>query len=300
MLSWHGCDHDGYQGGGHDSPVGTQWTDVWGVRWHKIQKGVMGFPVHHPLANPTQTFNDYIWPEPDDARLYSKIYQMKDEFKGVDLFLCGSHRDPLWEKAHMLVGMEEMMRLFYEEPDLARKILGHIMDFQLGIAEHYLQAGVEIIFMVEDLGTQRGPLLGPRIVNEFFVPEYERLLKMYRERNVLIWWHSCGNVDAILDMLMDLDVVILNPVQATANNLKRVRAVTNGRMALDGGISSPIIMEGPIDRIRQEVRQRIWQLGQDGGYFCGPDQYLDFPEAHIKALHEAVEEFGTYPLQPLI
>lgn len=296
-VSWLGCNHEGYQEGGHDSPVGTQWADVWGVCWHKIQKGVMGFPVHHPLANPTQAFKDYKWPKPDDPRLYSQIYQMVDDFDDTDHFLCGSHRDPLWEKAHMLVGMEEMMTLFYENPNLARKILHRIMDFQLGIAEHYLKVGVEVIFIVEDLGTQRGPMFSPRIINEFLIPEYERLLKLYRERNVLIWWHSCGNVDAILDMLVELGVVILNPVQATANDLGRLRKVTQRRMALDGGISSPIIMDGPIDRIRQEVQHRIWQLGQEGGYFCGPDQYLDFPDVHIRALHDAVEEYGNYPLK---
>jgi uroporphyrinogen decarboxylase len=298
MLSWHGCNHEGYQGGDHDTPVGTKWTDVWGVGWHKVQEGVMGFPIHHPLAKPAQTFNDYKWPKPDDERLYSKIFQMTEQYQDHDLLLGGSHRDPLWEKAHMLVGMEEMMMLFYNDPDLAREILHRIMDFQVGIAEYYLKVGVEIIFMVEDLGTQRGPLFNPRIVNEFLLPEYERLLRLYRERNVLIWWHSCGNVASVLDVLMDLGVVILNPVQATANDLEQLRASTNGRMALDGGISSPIIMEGPIDRIREEVRERIWQLGQNGGYFCGPDQYLDFPEAHIQALHEAVEEYGNYPLQP--
>lgn len=42
VLAWLGCNHEGYQGGGHDSPVGMKWTDVWGVDWHKVQDGVMG------------------------------------------------------------------------------------------------------------------------------------------------------------------------------------------------------------------------------------------------------------------
>jgi hypothetical protein len=69
-------------------------------------------------------------------------------------------------------------------------------------------------------------------------------------------------------------------------------------MALQGGVSSATIMDGPIERIVDEVRRRIWQLGCDGGYFCAPDQGMPFPEEHIDALRGAVEDFGRYPLQP--
>jgi hypothetical protein len=39
------------------------------------------------------------------------------------------------------------------------------------------------------------------------------------------------------------------------------------------------------------------QLGKEGGYFCGPDQGMPWPEPHIQALRDAVEEYGRYPLR---
>jgi uroporphyrinogen decarboxylase len=119
----------------------------------------------------------------------------------------------------MLVGMENMMVYFRREPAFAREVLHHIMDFQLGIARHYRKAGIEMARFAEDLGTQTRPLLGPRIVNEFLLPEYRRRLLLYPAQGVLIWWHSCGNVHSLIDMLAELGVAILNPVQATANDL---------------------------------------------------------------------------------
>ena len=95
---------------------------------------------------------------------------------------------------------------------------------------------------------------------------------------------------------MDLGVDVLNPLQESANDLQLVRERTQGRMALQGGISSGLIVAGPAEMIRQEVRHRIYQLGQHGGYFCGPDQGMPWPEEHIRALRGAVEEYGTYPL----
>lgn len=97
-------------------------------------------------------------------------------------------------------------------------------------------------------------------------------------------------------MLLELGVDVLNPVQATANNLTNVIRTTHGKMALSGGISTGLVMDGPVDLIREEVKRVIGILGRDGGYFCGPDQGMPFPESHIQALHEAVEEFGRYPL----
>jgi hypothetical protein len=93
-------------------------------------------------------------------------------------------------------------------------------------------------------------------------------------------------------------VDVLNPVQATANDLVRVRARTQGRMALQGGVSSATVMEGPVERIMAEVRERLWLLGRHGGYFCTPDQHLPFPARHIEAFEQALDRYGRYPLQP--
>jgi uroporphyrinogen decarboxylase len=199
----------------------------------------------------------------------------------------------------MLVGMENLMIYFYTEPGFVREVMRHIMDFQLGIAAHYLKLGIEFAYLGDDLGTQQGALLGPKIVNEFLVPEYTRLFQLYKERGVLIWFHSCGNVASVVETFMRLGVDVLNPVQATANDLDQLRTVTQGRMALHGGISSALIMDGPVDRIVAEVWQHMWQLGRDGGYFCAPDQGMPFPQAHLDAVHDAVERYGRYPLLPV-
>ena len=66
-------------------------------------------------------------------------------------------------------------------------------------------------------------------------------------------------------------------------------------MALQGGIPSGLVMDGPVEAIRSEVARRIGQLGQQGGYFCAPDQGMPWPPAHIEALERAVEEHGHYP-----
>jgi uroporphyrinogen decarboxylase len=294
-LHYFGMDHEGFDGGREDGPVGARWTDIWGTGWYKIQPGVMGLPEVNPLAR-VEDLPAYAWPDPDDPRLIEPLLAQAGTFPGGDLLLAAAQRDTLWEKAYMLVGMENMMVYFLSEPEFAREVLHHIMDFQLGIARHYLSLGVEMVFLGDDLGTQQGALLGPRIVRSFLEPEYRRLFDLYRRHGVRIGFHSCGNVASVIEMFMDLGVDLLNPVQASANDLDRLRRITQGRMALRGGVNSATILEGPPERITAEVQQRIHQLGTLGGYVCDPDQSLPFPGAHLDALHAAVERYGRYPL----
>ncbi len=292
-IGYYGVNHEGFDGGGHHLPVGSRWTDIWGTEWHREHAGVMGFPRGNPLADLPQALRSYRWPDPDDERIVGRLAEKKRGWDPETQFLGGSHRDTLWEKTYMLVGMENAMCFFHTEPKAMRELLHRIMDFQLGIARHYLALGVESIGCSDDLGTQSGLLLSPGIVREFLVPEYRRLLALYKEHHVILGFHSCGHIEPLLETFMDLGIDILNPIQATANDLDHVRQVTHGRMALHGGVSTSTMMDGPVRAIREEVKQRIQQLGADGGYFCAPDQGMPWPAAHYRAYLDAVEEYGS-------
>jgi uroporphyrinogen decarboxylase len=296
-IGYTGCGHEGYNGGGHHLPAGEKWTDIWGTEWHKEHEGVMGFPRGNPLANLVPAMKTYSWPDPNDERICGQITTQAAGWNRAESFLDGSHRDTLWEKSYMLVGMEDLMCYFYTEPNAVKELLHHIMDFQLGIAKRYLDIGVEIVSMSDDLGTQCGLLLAPEIVHEFLVPEYRRLFQLYKRHNVLIKLHSCGHIMPMLTTLMELGVDVLDPIQATANDVAEVRRITQGRMTLHGGFGADVITQGPAEVIRRQVAEQIWQLGQDGGYFCCPDHYVPWPEAHYNAFKQAVEEFGRYPLR---
>jgi uroporphyrinogen decarboxylase len=295
-IAYLGCNHEGFRGGGHHLPVGSRWTDIWGTEWLKEHEGVMGFPRGNPLADLVSGLRSFRWPDPDDARLLAPLREAAGGWSRDDALLCGSHRDTLWEKSYMLVGMEELMCLLLTEREAVRELFHRIMDFQLGMARHYIAAGVEMASLSDDLGTQNRLLLSRQTIEELLVPEYRRLFDLYRRHGVLIRFHSCGHIEPLIDLFIELGVDILNPVQASANDLRAVRERTAGRMALHGGVPSALLMKGPADAIRAEARRCMRALGAEGGYFCAPDQGMPWPEAHFQALKETVENEGRYPL----
>jgi uroporphyrinogen decarboxylase len=295
-CSYAHVNHEPYEGaGGHDSPVGTRWSDIWGVGYHKEMEGVMGYPCRHPIAD-MPAIAAYRPPDPDDPRLCDRIYARRREFPGGEMFVAGSHRNTIWERLYRLLGMENAMIAFSEQPDAVRVLLRMIMDFQLGIAKHYSDIGVELVSLGDDLGTQSGLLFSPDVLREFFVPEYRRLCDFYKKRGVIINFHSCGHIEPLLGVFMELGIDILNPIQANANDFNAVRRKTQGRMTLMGGIGSDLIMNGPIEAIRHAVKEQIALLGVNGGYVCAPDQYLPWPKENYEALVSAVQEYGRYPV----
>jgi len=292
-LKYHGADHEDFDGHGHHSPVGTEWTDIWGTGWHKDLDGVMGFPKRFPLED-LEDLDAFTFVNPDDPKYNYLITERLAAFTPGEGLLVGSHRDTLWERAYMLVGMENMMVYIHTEPELVRRLLHKIMDFHLKLAAHYVKAGVQMVDMSDDHGMQHSLILGERVIKEFFVPEYARLCSFYKANGVLINFHSCGHIEQILDVFMDLGIDILNPIQAAANNVETIRRVTDGRMTLCGAVNSEILMLNDHDSIRAVVKERIGQLGKNGGYICCPDQGMPYKQEALDVMNDAILEYGKY------
>ena len=296
-LAYYGCNHESYGGLGDHSPAGTHWVDIWGTGWHKELDGVMGLPESYPLDEP-EKLQDYIWPDPRDPRLIGQVFERRARFpEGADAFLNGRHRDTLWEKAYMLVGMENLMVYMHTEPDFAHEVFRRIMDFQMGVAEAYLACGVELVRLGDDLGAQHSLMISRAMIEEFLVPEYRRLIGLYKRHGVLVEFHSCGCVEDIVDLFIDLGVDILNPLQASANDLAKIRVLSDRKLCLRGGVSTELIASGTREEIEADVREKIWLLGQDAGYFCSPDQKIPWTDAQYRHFTDALDKYGRYPLR---
>lgn len=295
-LTYLGCNHESFDGVDDRAPVGSRWTDVWGTGWHKVHEGVMGLPEVCPLDEP-EKLAAYQWPDPFDERLISQTHRLRAALpEGADVYITGRHRDTLWEKAYMLVGMEDLMVYMVTEPEFAREVFHRIMDFQLGIAQTYLECGVEVVRLGDDMGAQNGLLLSKDMIREFLVPEYKRLIDFYKAHGVLIEFHSCGCIQDMVDIFMELGVDVLNPLQATANDLGRIRRETQGKMCLRGGVSTELIATGTREEIEKDVHEKIWLMGQNAGYFCSPDQRIPWSDERQGWFMDAVAKYGRYPL----
>jgi uroporphyrinogen decarboxylase len=249
------------------------WTDLWGVRWEVGIEGTVPFPKGNPLPS-LDRLGDFVFP--DSAQL-ALTEEMRDKLRAVDRgerLVVGHLMYLLFERAWAIMGMDNFLASLITHPKESHAFLHGIASFARGVFDRYLELGVDGVSFSEDLGSQRALMISPQMFREFILPEYvfcfERVLREKR----MVMFHSCGCIDAIAGELAGIGVTVLNPVQARANDLRKVKADTFGRMALRGGIDTAVLAQGTPEDVRAEVVRVMAILKPGGGYICDPDQSI--------------------------
>jgi uroporphyrinogen decarboxylase len=272
----------------------ADWTDHWGVGWEVGLAGTVPFPKGNPLPN-LDRLADYCIPDPNDLRFTD---EMKDTLKQVDRgnqLVKGELTYLLFERAWAIMGMENFMLALVTHPDEMHAFLHSIAHYARQVFERYLELGVDAIGFSEDLGSQRALMVSPAMFREYILPEYVYCFEPVLRAGKIVHFHSCGCVQSVVANLANIGVTILNPIQARANDLHRIKAETIGRMALHGGIDTAVLALGTPDDVRAEVRRVMEILKPGGGYLCAPDQDIPgIPAANLQTLWETARDTGKY------
>jgi len=273
----------------------ANWTDAWGVRWVMDMPETSPFPKGNPLPD-INKLAEYKLPNPD--RLFDDF---EDEKRGIESakaegkLIVGNHSYFVFERVWALMGLENFMVALLESPDLTRELLHKIAGFAKRVFENYMELGADAISFSEDLGTQRALMFSPEHFDGFFLPEYRYAFDDVIKEGKMVNFHSCGCVDSIVEKLSGIGVTVLNPIQARANDIGRIKKVTFGKMALSGAIDSHLLLIGTTDEVRAETMRIIEILKPGGGYICAPDQgFPEYPPENIDAMYKAAEEMGAY------
>lgn len=105
------------------------------------------------------------------------------------------------------------------------------------IVRRYLELGVDVISLPEDLGMQIGPMLSPEHFRTYIKPSYSRLMQAAREKNVSVHMHSDGDIRLLLDDLIDSGVGCIN-LQDMVNGIDWIRERLKGKVCIDLDIAT--------------------------------------------------------------
>jgi len=270
------------------------WTDLWGIDWKVEMKGTSPFPKGNPLSD-IRNLDNYHFPSASELIINMDSLNKSKTIDRSTKVISGNFTYLLFERAWALMGMESFFEAIYEYPEELRFILHKIAEFTKDGFDRLIECGVESISFSEDLGSQRALMISPKHFEEFFIPEYQYIFETAIKENVMINFHSCGCIDEIAGMIADLGVTELNPIQARANNLRKVKNDTFGKMALSGAIDSQMLIIGTPEEVKEETQRVIEILKPGGGYVCAPDQLMpDMKEENLKALWDTAKALGRY------
>jgi uroporphyrinogen decarboxylase len=278
---------------GNGDPDAIEWTDAWGVDWKLGDAGAKEsfYPVSQPLDCLSRAV-DYPFPDPCEPGVFDGI---RPEILGVDrsrYLLMLSNPGCLFNRAWLLRGMENFLADMLLDPEGAEKLLDIVLAYQEAILAQQLSFKPDIVYFGDDYGTTRALLMHPDLWRRMIKPRLAKLTRKCRAAGCFVMLHSCGYIGDIVDDFIEIGVNILNPVQASANDLARLRAKTRGKLILYGGMDSDLLVRGTPDEVSALAGSVLRILGGEGEYIAHPDQSLPFPDENIAALRKTVEREG--------
>ncbi len=197
----------------------------------------------------------------------------------------------MYEVSWQVRGYEAFLVDMVQRPEWCEYILDRFTERNIRTAEAGAHAGVDYIRCGDDVANQNALMFAPEQWRRFMKVRWAEVYEAARriKPDIEIWYHSDGNIEAIIPELLEIGVTILNPVQPECMDLVRLKASHGDRVVIDGAIGTQTTMpfEGP-DEVRRVVRQRVEELGRDGAYIASPTHVLE-PEVSLENLAAFVE-----------
>ncbi len=279
-------------------------ADMWGVRYRKADYGAGAYdePCWHPLASAQSPadVHSFGWPDPNQFD-YAAITQALEKDDGYRPIHCGCY-EPFLLYGYMR-GLEQAMEDLALRPRLADAILGRILDFYWEYHRRMFVAGrgrIDLTYVAEDLGTQRGPLMSLEMYRRFLLPGQIKMAELARSFGIHVMYHSDGAIRPFLPDLIDkVGIEVLNPIQWRAAGMEREALVRDfGRhVVFHGSIDNQHTLPfGTVEDVIQEVRQSV-EIYRHARWICAPCHNLQpiTPTANILAMYRAIREATCWP-----
>ena len=190
------------------------------------------------------------------------------------------------------MGMERFLTAFYEEPDLIHDIFSFWSRFVIDVLRPVLgTVKLDLALFTEDLAGKNGPLVSPRLYEEFWHPYQDPILRLLRDHGVpVICQWTAGQVGPLLPTMIDHGFNCTWPLEVVAGMDGPALRRRFGRgLLLGGNIAKEALIAGP-DAIDAEI-DRLLPLIREGGFLPALDDMAspDMPFAHYRHLIEKLQ-----------
>jgi uroporphyrinogen decarboxylase len=172
---------------------GAGWTD--GLRvWQDETTG--------PIQS-WEDFEKYPWPKPEDTDYSGLEYLSLVVPEGMKI--CANQLGIL-DNTTWLMGFQAFYYALYDQPDLVQAILDKVAELSVKAAQHIVTIdNVEMLLIVDEMGYNKGTVLKPEMLRKYVYPQHRRLVDIAHEAGKLFILHSCGNLTAVMDEVIEAE-----------------------------------------------------------------------------------------------
>ena len=215
---------------------------------------------------------------------------------GLDPSLVPAYMD-IFEASWYLCGLDNMLMSFYDNEEFAQALLDRMTDFKAKLAAKWAQAGIDILVTGDDVGTQKGMMMAPEQYRTWLKPRLKRVIDAAKAENpdILIHYHSDGNIEEIIDDLVEAGVEILNPIQPECMDPDQIIQKYRGRLSFNGSVGTQTTMPfASSDEVAAVCRARLELTKDTGGMILAPTHLIEpeVPIENVDAFVQAVREYN--------
>ena len=309
LYRWLETDFDGiwltYTGPKLHPDIPDRKVDVlWGVhrKWIENESGGYWDYCDYPLKDaPEETYDTWPMPSPDDFD-YSVVAEIcrRSPDKAIHCGDCGT--GDILNSAGMLMGVEQAMMEIIDPDSPLQRFIDRRIEVQLGMLERVLEAGrgrIDFLWIGEDLGSQRGPLISMETYRQFIKPRQKKFADLAKAWNIPVMIHSCGSSSWAFDEFLDIGITIVDTLQPEAFEMSPayLKSKWGDRLAFHGCISTAgPVAYGTVEDVRRNMRETLEVMMPGGGYCMSPTHHLqdNSPPENVVAMYEAAREYGRY------
>jgi len=253
--------------------------------------------IEHPMLGLETVEELKLYPFPDysaPAR-WQHLKGEVDACHNRGLYVVGFMEWTIFEIAWHMRSMENLFcDLLFNQP-FARYLLDRITEIRCFQATKYAEAGVDLIKIGDDLGTQRGLLMSRDMYRKWFWPGHAAVIASARKvrTDIPICYHSDGNCWDVIPDLIEAGVSILNPLQPECLDLTAVKREYGKDLMFWGAIGTQTTMPFSTPAEVYETVQRTIDILGPTGFFPSPTHVLEpeVPWENIEAYLKAVDGY---------
>lgn len=273
----------------------------WGIRSAYIEHESGGYwePRPHLQDLDEQTALEYPMPSPDDYD-YAALAERVQDLSDYAVCTGPGFEVMNWTGRH--VGHEAMyVGLATADPALMT-FIERFVEIKYEILRRALHAAgdaVSIVWMGEDLGTQRGPRVSKQLFRERIRPVHQRFIDLAKQRALPVMVHSCGSSSWAFEDLIEMGVDAIDTLQPEAADMSPayLKERFGDRLAFHGCISTAgPLARGTAEEVRKVCRETLEVMMPGGGYCFAPTHQIqdNTPTENVLAAYEVARTVGRY------
>ena len=171
------------------------------------------------------------------------------------------------------------------------------MERSIAWGKQLVDLGAEGVVMCTDVAFNNGPFLKPDLVHEIMEPTIHMWAETFREMGVYTIWHTDGNVEPLMPMMVEAGVSALQAIDPIAGmDIVALKQQYAGKLALIGNINCLTLQFGPPEAIEQECKTLLESCKTGGGFVYGSSNavFKGIPIEHYQVAIDAIARYGQY------